>query len=219
MKETYGVPVEEIQEAIKHGVRKINIDTDIRLAMTARDPQVPGREPRQVRSARLPQAGARGGQEDLPRALPRSSAAKARRRRSRRSRCRRSPSATRRASSRRRWSDAAARCPRRRATPTRRSREPAALAAAARARQGARQLRGRRRPPADGRERPPERVRRRHGRADPRQGRAAHAAWRCSGSRGSATSCPTTSPATIPRAWSPPTSARRCAAARCWSSG
>jgi fructose-bisphosphate aldolase class II len=35
MKETYGVPVEEIQEGIKHGVRKINIDTDIRLAMTA----------------------------------------------------------------------------------------------------------------------------------------------------------------------------------------
>jgi fructose-bisphosphate aldolase class II len=34
MKETYGVPVEEIQGAIKHGVRKINIDTDIRLAMT-----------------------------------------------------------------------------------------------------------------------------------------------------------------------------------------
>jgi fructose-bisphosphate aldolase, class II len=35
MKQTYGVPVEEIQEAIKYGVRKINIDTDIRLAMTA----------------------------------------------------------------------------------------------------------------------------------------------------------------------------------------
>ncbi|MCC2645018.1 MAG: fructose-bisphosphate aldolase class [Burkholderiales bacterium] len=34
IKETYGVPVEEIQIAIKHGVRKINIDTDIRLAMT-----------------------------------------------------------------------------------------------------------------------------------------------------------------------------------------
>ncbi|MFZ2987312.1 class II fructose-bisphosphate aldolase [Ideonella sp.] len=34
MKETFGVPVEEIQEAIKFGVRKINIDTDIRLAMT-----------------------------------------------------------------------------------------------------------------------------------------------------------------------------------------
>ncbi|HHU94750.1 MAG TPA: fructose-bisphosphate aldolase class II [Alcaligenaceae bacterium] len=35
MKETYGVPVAEIQEAIKYGVRKVNIDTDIRLAMTA----------------------------------------------------------------------------------------------------------------------------------------------------------------------------------------
>lgn len=34
LKETYGVPVEEIQTAIKYGVRKINIDTDIRLAMT-----------------------------------------------------------------------------------------------------------------------------------------------------------------------------------------
>jgi fructose-bisphosphate aldolase class II len=34
MKETYGVPIEEIQKAIKFGVRKINIDTDIRLAMT-----------------------------------------------------------------------------------------------------------------------------------------------------------------------------------------
>ena len=34
LKETYGVPVEEIQRGIKHGVRKINIDTDIRLAMT-----------------------------------------------------------------------------------------------------------------------------------------------------------------------------------------
>ena len=34
LKETYGVPVEEIQTAIRHGVRKINIDTDIRLAMT-----------------------------------------------------------------------------------------------------------------------------------------------------------------------------------------
>ena len=34
IKQTYGVPIAEIQEAIKHGVRKINIDTDIRLAMT-----------------------------------------------------------------------------------------------------------------------------------------------------------------------------------------
>ena len=35
IKETYGVPVEEIQEGIRHGVRKINVDTDSRLAMTA----------------------------------------------------------------------------------------------------------------------------------------------------------------------------------------
>ncbi len=34
IKETYGVPVAEIVEAIKYGVRKVNIDTDIRLAMT-----------------------------------------------------------------------------------------------------------------------------------------------------------------------------------------
>ncbi len=34
MKETYGVPVEEIVRGIKYGVRKVNIDTDIRLAMT-----------------------------------------------------------------------------------------------------------------------------------------------------------------------------------------
>lgn len=34
MGETYGVPVEEICEGIKHGVRKVNIDTDCRLAMT-----------------------------------------------------------------------------------------------------------------------------------------------------------------------------------------
>ncbi len=33
--ETYGVPVEEIQEGIRHGVRKVNIDTDLRLASTA----------------------------------------------------------------------------------------------------------------------------------------------------------------------------------------
>jgi fructose-bisphosphate aldolase class II len=34
IKETYGVPVEEIQRGIKSGVRKVNIDTDIRLAMS-----------------------------------------------------------------------------------------------------------------------------------------------------------------------------------------
>jgi fructose-bisphosphate aldolase class II len=34
MPQTWGVPVEEIQRGIKHGVRKINIDTDNRMAMT-----------------------------------------------------------------------------------------------------------------------------------------------------------------------------------------
>jgi fructose-bisphosphate aldolase class II len=34
MPQTYGVPVEEIQRGIKHGVRKINIDTDNRMAIT-----------------------------------------------------------------------------------------------------------------------------------------------------------------------------------------
>ena len=34
MPETYGVPVEAIQQGIRHGVRKVNVDTDNRLAMT-----------------------------------------------------------------------------------------------------------------------------------------------------------------------------------------
>jgi len=34
IKETYGVPLDEIVEGIKHGVRKVNIDTDLRLAST-----------------------------------------------------------------------------------------------------------------------------------------------------------------------------------------
>ena len=34
MKPTFGVPVEEIQKGIRHGVRKINVDTDNRMAMT-----------------------------------------------------------------------------------------------------------------------------------------------------------------------------------------
>ena len=34
MRQTFGVPVEEIVRGIKHGVRKMNIDTDCRLAMT-----------------------------------------------------------------------------------------------------------------------------------------------------------------------------------------
>jgi fructose-bisphosphate aldolase class II len=34
LKDSYGVPVEAIQQGIKHGVRKINVDTDNRLAIT-----------------------------------------------------------------------------------------------------------------------------------------------------------------------------------------
>ena len=34
MKQTWGVPVKEIQEGIRHGVRKVNVDTDNRLAMS-----------------------------------------------------------------------------------------------------------------------------------------------------------------------------------------
>ncbi len=34
MGSTYGVPLEEIQQGIKHGVRKVNIDTDLRMAST-----------------------------------------------------------------------------------------------------------------------------------------------------------------------------------------
>ncbi|MEO8121312.1 MAG: class II fructose-bisphosphate aldolase, partial [Rhodoferax sp.] len=45
MKETYGVPVEEIQRGIRSGVRKINIDTDIRLAMTGAMRQVFATQP------------------------------------------------------------------------------------------------------------------------------------------------------------------------------
>jgi fructose-bisphosphate aldolase class II len=45
IKETYGVPVEEIQRGIQSGVRKVNIDTDIRLAMTGAMRQVFAQQP------------------------------------------------------------------------------------------------------------------------------------------------------------------------------
>ncbi len=45
IKETYGVPVEEIQRGIKSGVRKVNIDTDIRLAMTGATRKVMAEHP------------------------------------------------------------------------------------------------------------------------------------------------------------------------------
>jgi fructose-bisphosphate aldolase class II len=45
LRETFGVPVEEIQEGIKHGVRKVNIDTDIRLSMTGAMRRLMGQKP------------------------------------------------------------------------------------------------------------------------------------------------------------------------------
>ena len=47
IQETYGVPVAEICEGIRHGVRKINIDTDIRLAMTGALRRAMARNPRE----------------------------------------------------------------------------------------------------------------------------------------------------------------------------
>jgi fructose-bisphosphate aldolase class II len=43
--ETYGVPVEEIQEGIRNGVRKINVDTDNRLAITGAIRKVLSQDP------------------------------------------------------------------------------------------------------------------------------------------------------------------------------
>ncbi|MGV6473806.1 class II fructose-bisphosphate aldolase [Azotobacter vinelandii] len=45
IKETYGVPVEEIVEGIKYGVRKVNIDTDLRLASTGAIRRFMGQSP------------------------------------------------------------------------------------------------------------------------------------------------------------------------------
>ena len=45
MPQTYGVPVEEIQRGIKNGVRKINIDTDNRMALTGQIRRVLNQHP------------------------------------------------------------------------------------------------------------------------------------------------------------------------------
>ena len=45
IRQTYGVPVKEIQRGIKNGVRKINVDTDSRLAMTGAIRKVFGEDP------------------------------------------------------------------------------------------------------------------------------------------------------------------------------
>ena len=206
MKETYGVPVEEIQEAIKHGVRKINIDTDIRLAMTAAVRKFLVENPDKFDAARMAQAGARGGQADLQAALPRVRLRRPGPEDQGRQPAGRGRPGTPRASWRRKSSDlpqdaaptgpqpparSAFLAARWRIAHNARLRLPAlpiphaAMTtvhhllhpepAAARARQGARQLRGRRRPHPDGRQRPALGLRRHHGRADPGQGRAADA--------------------------------------------
>ena len=53
LRPTWGVPVEEIQLGIKNGVRKINVDTDNRLAITGAIRKVFAETAREIRSARL----------------------------------------------------------------------------------------------------------------------------------------------------------------------
>jgi len=45
MPQTYGVPVEEIERGIRHGVRKVNIDTDCRMAMTGQFRRIAAEKP------------------------------------------------------------------------------------------------------------------------------------------------------------------------------
>ena len=47
MPQTYGVPVAEIVEGIKHGVRKVNIDTDCRMAMTGQYRRIAQEQPQE----------------------------------------------------------------------------------------------------------------------------------------------------------------------------
>ena len=85
MRQTYGVPVEEIQRGIQHGVRKINVDTDNRMAITGairkvfaespekfdpRDYLKPAREAmKQVCIARITAFGQAGQAESVRRQL------------------------------------------------------------------------------------------------------------------------------------------------------
>jgi fructose-bisphosphate aldolase class II len=63
LKETYGVPVEEIQQGIKYGVRKINIDTDIRLAMTGAMRRLMGDKPDEFDPRKFLSAAVKAAQE------------------------------------------------------------------------------------------------------------------------------------------------------------
>jgi fructose-bisphosphate aldolase class II len=64
IKETYGVPVEEIRRGIASGVRKVNIDTDIRLAMTGAMRQVFATQPSEF-DPRKAMAAARAAAQDI----------------------------------------------------------------------------------------------------------------------------------------------------------
>ena len=64
MKPTWGVPVEEIQRGIKHGVRKINIDTDNRMAMTGQIRKVLSGKSGGVRPAQISET--RHGCDECP---------------------------------------------------------------------------------------------------------------------------------------------------------
>jgi len=64
--ETYGVPVEEIQNGIRNGVRKINIDTDNRLAFTAAVREAAAKDPANFDPRQLQQAGPGLHEEGLP---------------------------------------------------------------------------------------------------------------------------------------------------------
>ena len=99
MKPTWGVPVEEIQRGIKHGVRKINIDTDNRMALTGAIRKVLTENPSGVRSAQISDAGHGRDAQAVQGALRAVRHRRQRRRRSSRCRSLKWPSATSRAAS------------------------------------------------------------------------------------------------------------------------
>ena len=57
MPQTYGVPVEEIVRGIKHGVRKVNIDTDCRMAISGQMRRIAMEEPMQFDPRKLTKPG------------------------------------------------------------------------------------------------------------------------------------------------------------------
>ena len=61
--ETWGVPVEQIQEGIRNGVRKVNIDTDIRLAMTGAVRRLLHLDPREFDPRKFMQAATHAARE------------------------------------------------------------------------------------------------------------------------------------------------------------